>query len=119
MVIWLGRLTLLMVLATLGKVVFRRLPRSAFQKKGLEIFTKVHPWAGVLALAVGMSHGLLAYGPNFLFTGHVLWLMIFLGTLTGYVLDRKIDGGVLRVHRLSSLGVMVMLLVHIVFRDLI
>jgi hypothetical protein len=119
MALWLGRLTAFMLILTLGKPVFRRLPGSAFQRRGLGFLVKVHPVTGAATLALGIAHGLLAYGPEFLFSGHILWLMIFLATFTGYMMERRVKGGILRVHRLASLGVGGMFLMHYFLRHLI
>ena len=111
----LGYITLGLVVLAIGKYIVRKLPvPPTLKRKLVKFFKKLHPFAGIGAVLLGLYHGYRAYGLNFLFTGHILWISILMVAILGILADRKLlfKKKLIVLHKLSVVLVILMFLLH-------
>ena len=112
----LGIISAGLLLLTFGKFIWRRVPILKSKKRGLKWLVAVHPYAAGGLVIVGVVHGIRAYGYNFLFTGHVLMVMIVVDVLLGSMLSKNLTRSKVMLHRRLSYAVVGMLLLHNLYK---
>lgn len=94
---------------------FKRSKKTSRAKFAVKVMRRWHPIVGGVLVVSGVAHGYLAWGWNFRHTGYLLYFFIILQGILGIGLLRKRKK--LKVaHRLLSIGMLVLLGLHIFYR---
>jgi len=118
---WSG-VVLLFVLGT--HYVLRKLAKSSLTYHGTfkqlsKLSKKIHPFIGILLLAIGLLHGNMALGRLVLHTGTILWSSVLVMFLL-IVLFKSLKKGIfLKMHRVFAVVTFLLLGLHLFARNIV